>query len=111
MASTKQIKFFQYKFYTNPAWVERGIVALFERQTNDEQIVENSRHDNDRGFNKPDSKIMSQWAKEIISGQHLKDSELKLARKRLMKYAGQLAKIANYKYYQKKNAEEKNNVR
>jgi|GEM_PF-2733481 len=107
MASQKQIKFFQHKFYTDQRWVERGVVALCERQTYDEQAVEHSRHENDRGYNKPDSTIMSRYAKLLIEGSSLSDSQLKDARKRLMKYAGQLARIANYNYYQKKKAERK----
>lgn len=87
---------------TNPIFVERSIVQLFKRQTEDEKQVNNATHNNYRGFNKPDARRMTIYAKSIIKrrkerveGQRLDEWQMLDAQKRVMKYAGQLAKIAN----------------
>lgn len=71
---------------TNPAWVERAILALFERQT---------RHDNNMGFTSADARRMSFVAKLLQGGKHLtREKALTVYGPRLQKYAKQLAKIA-----------------
>lgn len=75
--------------------VERAIVVLFTRQTADEQASEETKHDNDVGFNSADARRLSYFARWIGSGRHLDGNHLVTARRRVMKYAGQLAAVAN----------------
>lgn len=93
---------------TNPIFVERSIVELFRRQTEDEKQINNATHTNLKGFNKPDARRMTIYAKSIIKrrkerdeGNRLDEWQMKDAHKRIMKYAGQLAKIANDKAMEK----------
>lgn len=84
------------KLSTNPVWVERAILALYARQTSDEQVSVETRHTNRKGFNKPDAKRMSFVANFLINGGHLtKEKALGVYAGKLKKYSGQLAKIAN----------------
>lgn len=86
------------KLISNPAWVERAILVLFERQTSDEQLTQETGHDNNQGFNKPDAKRMSFVAEFLKKGGHLtKEKALGVYGKKLCKYAKQLAKIAQEK--------------
>lgn len=85
------------KITTDQRWLERAIVALFEKQTAIEQRIEDARELNGVGFNKPDSHRMSYYAKWILSGKHLSGKFLADAQHRVKKYAAQLAKIAEEK--------------
>lgn len=79
----------------NPTWVERAILVLFERQTQDEQVGSLTSHLNNVGFNSADARRMSFVAKFLQNGKHLtRDKALGVYGPRLQKYAKQLAKIA-----------------
>ena len=83
------------KVTTNQRWLERAILAVYARQTTDEQNMEETRWANGRGFTGPDANMMSYWAKWIQSGKHLSGTHLTRAFKRIGKYAGQLKKVVN----------------
>ena len=89
------------KLETQDVWVTKGVVAIFDRQTADEQEVEETKHHNGIGFNGVDGRIMSSFAKQINNfrpGKYrspLSPKQMTIARKKIMKYSGQLAKIAN----------------
>lgn len=82
-------------------WVARGVVAIYEYQTADEQRVEDTVESNGVGFNGVDGRIMSSFAKQIIKWNPdkfrtpLSPKQFNIARKKIVKYSGQLAKIAN----------------
>lgn len=80
---------------TSQAWVERGILAIYRQQTADEQSQEDTRWFNQHGFSSADAKYLTYTAKWLLSGKHLSGLHIGKARARLLKYAGQLAKIAN----------------
>lgn len=77
--------------------VKRALVVLYDRQTQDEKREDQTKHHNNRGFNHGDAKKCSYWARLVLSGRELYPSTVEKARRRLMKYAGQLAVIANQK--------------
>jgi hypothetical protein len=79
----------------NDKMIEKSIVKIFENQTADEQSTEETSHDNGIGFSGCDAKILSSFAKQILEGRILSSKQLEIARKKMMKYAGQLARIAN----------------
>ena len=85
-------------------WVYRGVLAIYEKQTFDEQVNERTEHHNGVGFNGIDGDIMSSFAKQIIKWngtkyqkfpESLSQKQTAIARKKIVKYSGQLAKIAN----------------
>lgn len=83
------------KLSSSPAWVERAILALYERQTVDEQEGGETRHDNKQGFTSADAKRMSFVAEFLKRGRHLtSEKALGVYGPRLRKYSGQLARIA-----------------
>jgi hypothetical protein len=75
--------------------VERGIVAIYNKQTESEQDTESTREHNGVGYNGTDAAFMSSLAKQLLSGRTLSQKQLEAGRRCLMKYAGQLTKIAN----------------
>ena len=76
-------------------WLLRGIVAIFERQTADEANQEIVRYRNGVGFGAADCEILSSFAKTILRRGCLSSKQLLVARKLMMKYAGQLVRIAH----------------
>lgn len=76
-------------------WMERGLVAIFNKQTADEQSSEATKHYNNIGFNKVDSKFMSSVAKFFIVNGYLSPKQKVVVRKKLLKYSSQLSRIAN----------------
>ena len=79
---------------SNNRAVERAIVAIFNRQTNDEKSIEATRHSNSVGFSASDARRGTYYAKWILSGKHLSGPHLDKARGIAIKYRGQLADIA-----------------
>jgi hypothetical protein len=79
----------------NDAWVKRGVVSIFNLQTASEQDSNNTSEDNGVGFSGCDAELMSSFAKQITKRGSLSPKQMDWARKKMLKYAGQLAKIAN----------------
>jgi hypothetical protein len=75
--------------------VTRSIVKIFEKQTEDEKSSEATNHNNGVGFNGIDAPLLSSFAKQILKGYTLSDKQMVYARKKIIKYANQLTKIAN----------------
>lgn len=80
---------------SNKRMVEKSIVKLYELQTEDEKVTHSSNHNNGLGFNGVDSNIMSNFAEWLLSGKHLSKKQFQIAQRKIMKYTGQLTKIAN----------------
>lgn len=75
---------------TNPAWAQRAIVKLWQRQTSDEQMAQQTGHDNGVGFNGTDAFILSSFAEQINKGRTLSVKQLAIAFKKLPKYTKQI---------------------
>jgi hypothetical protein len=95
MTLTKE--FIKEKLVTDQRWLMRGITAIFEKQTYDEQQSETTKEDNGVGFNSTDAYILSSFAKQIKAGRTLSIKQLAIAQKKMPKYAGQLLNIAKTK--------------
>jgi capsule polysaccharide modification protein KpsS len=80
-------------------WIERAVIAIFNKQTENEKEVESTNMRNNVGFTGADAKILTSFAKQLLKNKnrHLSDKQMAIAKKRIVKYAGQLAKIANGK--------------
>lgn len=89
-------------------WVARGLEVIFEHQTADEQTSETTTHHNGVGFNGVDATLLSSFAKQVKAWKAtpegarrfacpLSPRQLELARKKMKKYAGQLARVAEEK--------------
>lgn len=89
------------KLLTEPAWVEKAILVLYDRQTSDEQATQETGHNNAQGFTSADARRMSFVAEFLKSGKHLtREKALGTYGRKLQKYAGQLARIAMAKQAQ-----------
>ncbi len=88
---------FKDKILTDQRWLERAILAIYNRQTEDEKTQEATLKHNKVGFTGADARLLSYYASWILKGNHLSGVHVERARKRIVKYAGQLADIAKGK--------------
>ena len=78
-----------------------AVVTIYRNQTKAEQASGHTGEYNGVGFNKFDAEILTSFAEQIIRNKKygrvklLSPKQIALARKRMKKYAKQLAKIAN----------------
>lgn len=80
---------------SSDAMVERSLSKLAARQTVDEFFAEDTKYHNDVGFNGADAKILTSFAKFLGFRLHLTSKQIFVARRKLLKYSGQLTAIAN----------------
>lgn len=78
----------------NPVAVERALVAIYKRQTADEQNCQEALEHNGVGFSGADAPSGSYFATWILSGKHLSGKHLDKGRKIAKKYHRQLLDIA-----------------
>lgn len=83
------------KLQVNDKWLYRAITVLFSLQTRDEQNCGETKEHNKVGFTGPDAHILSYYAKWLETHKELTGKHKDKARVLVVKYAGQLAKIAN----------------
>lgn len=77
--------------------VERAILALYRRQTLDEQNSGNTTHRNGVGFSGAHAEVGTYYAKWILSGRQLTGRHLDRARKMTKHYVAQLLDEAQQK--------------
>lgn len=96
----------QHLLNTNDLAVERAIVAIYDRQTQDEKADSRTKHDNSRGFRSNHAVTGSYYARIILKGWkqpngkqqvHLNPVKLEKARAIAMQYHRQLCEVANQK--------------
>ena len=79
----------------------KAVVTIYRKQTQEERNSYSTRVTNGVGFNKFDAEILTSFAKQIIYNKDmgrrylLSYKQVEIARKKMRKYAKQLAKIAN----------------
>ena len=79
----------------NDKAVNRAVLAIYNRQTTDEQTVHDTRYRNSIGFNASDAKVLSYYASYINKNGSLTGPHLIKARNKIKKYWRQLLEIAN----------------
>lgn len=84
------------KLASDDRWLLRGLVAIYRHQMNDEQEQRLTKYKNNVGFNAADAPVLTEWAKAAEQGDtNFHPTALAIVRSRMLKYAGQLARIAN----------------
>jgi hypothetical protein len=73
----------------------RAMKRLWEYQTDTEQVIGDAVEQNGVGFNKPDSQTVKHYLTKLTHGIEFKNWEIIKLRRIMVKYKGQLTKIAN----------------
>lgn len=90
-----QVETIRENILTNDRWTIRGLMAIYNYQTEQEKDAQETLVFNNVGFNGADGKLMSSMAEFYKRNNYLTEKQIALVRRRLEKYAGQLTKIAN----------------
>lgn len=91
----KKIKeYIQYNLNTNDKWLYRALVKLFEYQTIEEQVFDESRELNRVGFNSTDAQLLSSYAKQYNDKHFLTPKQKEWCRKKIVKYWEQIWNIS-----------------
>ena len=81
----------------NDQWLYRAIVAIDACQTANEKAQGGTVEDNGIGFNGVDGRILMSMAAQLNRCGYLSPKQTIIARKKMVKYAGQLLAIAREK--------------
>ena len=90
----------QWKHYiqdllrNNDNAVVRGVIQIYNRQTFDEQVEQESNVENGIGFNKNDAPFMSTVAIAFITGKKVDAKTFEIARNKMLHYWKQLMEIS-----------------
>jgi len=77
----------------NQLFLERALLELFERQTEDEKTYKDTVYKNGRGFSASDAKILTRYALYLQSGRSLTGEHLVKAKNILPRYRRQVLSI------------------
>jgi len=78
---------------TNDQAVIRGIIRIWEKQTEDEKVSETTNRNNNVGFTGVDAYILTEYVNFYNRNKYLSQKQTALARKKIIKYSGQLLRI------------------
>lgn len=107
-----KVEFIKSQLETNPRWLLKGLITIFDLQTEDEKASTDTHEHNSVGFTAFDAELMSNLAKKAISkgARELISKKLNpdlrgmfsakeqdILKSRMKKYAGQLSRIAETK--------------
>lgn len=96
---TWTIEEIRFNLLTDPThvWVERAVLAIYNKQTSTEQVIGDTKYKNGVGFSGSDAAIMSSFATWLLKkkGNRLSPKQFAIAQKKIVKYTKQLVKIAN----------------
>jgi transcription initiation factor IIE alpha subunit len=87
----------QQNISTNPKWIERSLIVLYERQTYDERHSGETTSLNGIGFNSSDSRYLSYCSRWLLQGKHLNQKHLEKCGGKLKKYWKQIESIIKEK--------------
>jgi hypothetical protein len=99
------------RLLNNDEWLERGIYAIWKYQTSSEKAVVDTHLNNGVGFSACDGSFLTSLGNWIdkrsnhggnlkVFGHILSDKQRFVARKKMVKYAGQLERIASNNMYE-----------
>jgi len=92
-----RIEFLKEKLASDARWALRGLVRIYEYQTEEEKAIEGTRENNGVGFTGVDGDILSSFAKQVMMGRNLSPKQSVILFKKMPKYASQLERVASSK--------------
>lgn len=89
----EKVAFVKQMLATNPSWAVRGLLKVYEFQTESEQRVGETTEHNGVGFSGADAQILSSFAEQIKGGKQMSEKQLAVIYKKMPRYSGQLVNI------------------
>lgn len=98
MNATKKdaLAFVKVKLSSDPVWAVKALVRIYqENQTNDEQVNQQTTHDNGIGFSGCDAEFLSSLAEQYLRRGNLSDKQMSFVHKKMPKYARQVIAMSD----------------
>jgi hypothetical protein len=98
MNATKKdtILFVKSKLSSDPVWALKALVRIYqENQTNDEQVTQQTTHDNGIGFSGCDAQFLSSLAQNYLRYGRLSEKQMGFVFKKMPKYAKQVIAMSD----------------
>lgn len=89
----EKVAFVKQMLASNPDWAVRGLLKIYEFQTEAEQRVGETTEDNGVGFSGCDAHILSSFADQIKNGRQMSEKQLAIIYKKMPRYSRQLVNI------------------
>ena len=83
----------QHKLRSDVRWAQRGLLAIYRNQTEDEKVSANVINHNSMGFRCMDAIILTSFAKQLQQRGSLSAKQMSVVHKLMPKYARQLMKF------------------
>jgi hypothetical protein len=93
-----RVAFVKVKLADDQRWLTRGLLAIYEHQTRDEQLAAETKDHNGVGFSAFDATFLTAMAQHVMKGRTLSPKQLSAVRTAMIKYARQLVGIATKKH-------------
>ena len=77
---------------TNDKAVVRALLVIYNYQTDSEKAWGETKFDNGIGFNGVDANILTSFAQQVNARGFLSPKQMDIARKKMLKYSGQILK-------------------
>lgn len=77
--------------------VMKGLLVVYSLQSDGEKEIAETVEHNGVGFTGFDAEFLTSLARQLLTSGRLSARQMVFARKKMLKYAGQLAKVANGK--------------
>lgn len=79
------------------SWLLRGLMVIYSFQTEAEKVSKMTAEDNGMGFNGVDAEFLTSLAEQYKTRGFLTPKQLIHCRRKMLKYSGQLLKVAKGK--------------
>lgn len=76
---------------SNSAWAIKGLLRIYSLQTADEQISQQTSHNNSVGFSGVDATILSSFADQVNRGRTLSPKQMAIVFKKMPRYWRQIS--------------------
>lgn len=87
--------FVRNKLGTSQAWMLKGLIAIYNLQTVEEQSSGQTNEDNGVGFTGCDAEILSSFAEQYLQRGRLSPKQMEIIRKKMPRYWAQIISISN----------------
>lgn len=87
--------FIKGKLSTSPAWALKGLLSIYDYQTETEQNYGATIEDNGVGFTGVDAEILSSFAQQYVKRNSLSPKQMQLLFKKMPKYWRQIMMISD----------------
>jgi len=95
VTNVERKEFVKNKLASEISWMQRGLIKIFEMQTEDEKAYNTTSVNNNVGFTGVDAEILSSFAKGLMKYKRLSVKQMAILKKKMPKYWRQIIEISD----------------